>query len=847
MVSNSTFLLFIFLILNLNLKAGEIKGRVISEDNTPIPNVNLILVGTKYGTSSDLNGFFRIEGVAPGKYKLQVSVIGFETKLVEINLLQNKIIDLIIQLKQIPVEIQSIVVSAARIQSQEDTRTSLVNVEPKSVKILPGAGEDILRTLQALPGVNAINDFSSQLVIRGSGPDQNLIVFDDVEVFNPYRLYGAISMFNPETVNEINLITGGFPVRYGDRLSAVLDVTNRDGSTRNYFSGNANLNLSNANIVLEGKHPFGLNGSWIFNSRRTYYDLILEPIVKNAGLIKGDFSFPNFYDFQFKSSLILSQKHKLSFLMVYSKDGVQLITNGKRVQPDSFGINDQSVNNIYSFSHRFSSKNFSNKFIISLYTNKGKTYFDSKFLDPTLNREEFKGGVNDTLYKYLLNFSFNSLFDFQKLSFEDRFFFYSGKSNFEFGAGIDMMTTKINFDLILDPQLRAILNSFSNFRTILDRFKSNIDYWRFKFYGQTNFPLFSGGNLFLSPGIRFDYYDIIEKSYISPRIGLSYALNDITTLRGFIGIFYQSPGYEKLRDQNILYDFSDKYKDKLQAEKAYHYILSFERFLTTEWQFKSEIYLKDFRNLIVPLKVKGTQFVTSQIPGRNPKFLDAWTEPVVITSDSMTTIPTNNSKGTSYGWEIFIAKVSKEKSSKIDGWISYSLSYSTREENGYRIPFRFEQRHTFNLVINYKFFENLELGIRWQYGSGLPYTQPVGIKPRILLVDRDNDGKPETPEIATRFNFNSNQPKEVIFNIDYGLDPNFYNARKPDYHRMDLRLSYYSFFWNLSWLFYLDIINVYNHKNVIGYDYYIDSNLQLKRRETYQLPFFPTIGVSVRF
>lgn len=840
-------LLLIVFLFYLPSYAGEIKGRVVSEDNSPIPNVNLILIGTNFGTSTDLNGSFILSNIPLGKYRLQVSAIGYETKILEVNLFQSKSIEIKIELKQIPIEIQSIVVSAQKIQSQEDVRTSLLNIEPKSAKMLAGASEDVFRTLQALPGVQAINDFSSQLVIRGSGPDQNLIVFDDVEVFNPYRLYGAISMFNPETVEDINLITGGFPSRYGDRLSAVLDVTNRDGSTKNYFSGNVNVNLSNANVVFEGKNPFGLNGSWIFNSRRTYYDLILEPFVKSAGLIKGDFSFPNFYDFQFKTSLFPFSGHKFSFLAVHSRDGVELITNGKRIQPDSIGIMDRSFNDIYALNYQISSRNFSNKIIISYYKNQGETNFDSKFLDPTLNREEFQGEVNDSVYKYLLNFSFNSLFDFRKYSVEDRLLYYLGKSNFEFGAGLDVMKTEIKFDLNLDPQLKAILNSFSSFRSVIDKFKSKLDYWRLKIYSQANLPLSSSNTIFISPGLRFDYYDILKKFYIAPRFGLSYAVNDITTLRAFVGYFYQSPGYEKLKDQNLLYDFSEKYTNNLNAEKSIHYILSFERFLTPELQFKSEIYLKDFRDLIVPLKVKGTQFISTLKEGSNPKYVSSWTEPIAISTDSMTTIPVNNSKGKSYGWEIFLAKVNKEKLSKLDGWISYSLSFSNREELGRIIPFRFEQRHTFNLVVNYKFLENLELGLRWQYGSGLPYTEPIGIKPRILLVDKDGDGTPETPEIATRFNLNPNAPKEVVFNIDYGIDPNFYNARKPDYHRLDIRLSYYTFFWKLNWLFYLDVINVYNRKNVVGYDYYIDSNLQLKRRETYQLPIFPTIGVSVRF
>ncbi|MEJ5304335.1 MAG: TonB-dependent receptor [Ignavibacteria bacterium] len=839
----------LILIINLTnvLIAGEIKGRVVSEDGSPIPNVNLILLGTKYGTSSDLNGQFLFSQIPPAKYKLQASAIGYETKVFEVNLLQKNSIDLKITLTQVAVEIQSVVVSASKLQSQEDARTSLISIEPKAAKILPGAGEDIMRTLQALPGVSSINDFSSQLIIRGSGPDQNLIIFNDVEVFNPYRLYGAISMFNPETVEDINLITGGFPARYGDRLSAVLEVTNRDGARSKFFSGNVNINLTNANVVFEGKNPFGLEGSWIFNSRRTYYDLLLEPFVKRAGLIKGDFSFPNFYDFQFQISTFPSAGHKVSFTSLYSRDGVALITNGKRVSPDSLGINDQSFNNLSVISYQYASRNFSNKLILSFYNNKGETNFDSKFLDPTLNREDFSGEISDTLYPFLLNFSFNSLFDFRKYSIEDRILFYSGKNNFEFGAGFDYMTTEIKFDIQLDPQLKAILNSFSSFRSVLDKFKSNLDYWRFRLYGQSNLSLFSSNKIFLSPGLRFDYYDILRKSYISPRIGLSFALNDITTIRAFYGHYYQSPGYEKLRDQNVLFDFSRKYTDNLNAEKSIHYILSFERYLTPQWQFKTEVYLKDFRNLIVPLKVKGTQFITQPILGTDPRYLSSWTQPVAIQSDSATSIPVNNSTGRSYGWEIFLAKINKSVTDRIDGWISYSLSYSTRNELGKTIPFRFEQRHNFNFVMNYKFSEKVEVGIRWNYSSGLPYTEPIGIKPRIVLKDLDGDGSPETPEIATKFNLNPNAPKEVLFNIDYGLDPNFYNARRPDYHRLDLRLSYYTKFWRLNWLFYLDVINVYNRKNVVGYDYYIDANLNLKRRETYQLPIFPTLGVSVRF
>ncbi len=101
-------------------------------------------------------------------------------------------------------------------------------------------------------------------------------------------------MFNPDAVEDVSLISGGFPAKYGDRLSAVLDVTNREGSKTKSITGSINASIVQANLVLEGKNPFSLKGGWLFNSRRTYYDLIIEPFVKSAGLVDDNTSFPKF-------------------------------------------------------------------------------------------------------------------------------------------------------------------------------------------------------------------------------------------------------------------------------------------------------------------------------------------------------------------------------------------------------------------------------------------------------------------------------------------------------------------------------------------------------------------------
>ena len=212
-------------------QTGKVKGKIIA-DNNPVPYVNVTVLGTMLGTFSNEKGEYEISGLEPGNYTLKFSSVGYRTETRDVEIRQARVLELNITLSSAVIEVGTVEVTGSKKQDQKDTRASLIDLNPKSAKILPGAGEDVLRTLQSLPGVLAPNDFSSQLIVRGSGPDQNLIIMDDIEIFNPYRLYGVISMFNPDAVSNVNLITGGFPAKYGDRLSAVLDVTNKEGTTK---------------------------------------------------------------------------------------------------------------------------------------------------------------------------------------------------------------------------------------------------------------------------------------------------------------------------------------------------------------------------------------------------------------------------------------------------------------------------------------------------------------------------------------------------------------------------------------------------------------------------------------
>ena len=837
-------LLLTFVLFAINLsysQTGKLKGKV-TEDSSPIPSVNVFLMGTNSGTVTDEKGSYIFNSIPVGKYQIRFSSVGYETKYFDITIFDNKTIELNVELKQKAIEVDEVKVTGFKYQEQSDTRTSLIDLNPKSAKVLPGAVEDVLRTLQSLPGVLAPNDFSSQLIIRGSGPDQNLIIMDDIEIFNPYRLYGVISMFNPDAVSDVNLITGGFPAKYGDRLSAVLDVTNREGTRKKNFGGSLNASIIDANLVLEGKNPFNINGSWLIDSRRTYYDLIIEPFVKNNGLVDQNVSFPHFYDLQSKLAFGPFSGNKFLFTGIFSRDGVDVVSPAQRKTADSVGVYNLTKNDVLGFAwHYTPNTKVLNKLVLSWYRNQGNTNLDSKVLDPSLNRDEFKNIVPDTLSTYLLNFNISADFNFRKYAIDDKFTYLWGDNVFEAGAGMDFMRTAINFNFHLDPELTAIIAANPQFRAVLSNIIDVKNYNRYRAYIQNNFKLFD--KLYFQPSMRFDYYNILDKAYAAPRISLSYALDKLTTLRAVWGLYYQSPGYEKLIDQNILYDLNKKYTKELNAERAIHYVLGIERWLNDEWSVRLEGYYKNFADLITQKVVVGSNYYTEPVPGKDPRFSSAWTTPITLKGDSLTQIPINGATGEAYGLELFLSKKNLMEDEKLSGWISYSLAFANTIENGYEYPFRFDQRNTVNIVLNYKFSSWFNMGLRWQYGSGFPISEPVGIKPRIILMDENRDGIPETPEVATRKT--SVGTNEVIYDIDFG--GNKFNGRKPAYHRLDIRLNALANYWGLDWNFYLDVINVYNRSNVIAYDYYVSEDLKLGRTPNYMFPIIPTLGFSVKF
>jgi len=821
-----------------------IKGIIIKPDGSPIEGVVVILSSEntkEAGTETGSDGLYLFSNIEQGIYRIKTELVGFksaERKNIRVTGSDTVTIDIIMDDESYSTEEIDVVSDRFR-QAQNDMRTSLLNLSPKTTRVIPGVGEDVLRSLQTLPGVSAPNDFSSQLIVRGSGPDQNLIIMDNIEIFNPYRLYGVFSMFNPETLEDINLITGGFPSKYGDRLSAVLDVSNSEGNKTKYFTGQTNVNIANANLVFSGKLPFkNVPGSWIFSTRRSYYDLILGPFAKKSGLIDESASFPSFEDFQGKVTFGPFKDHKFILNGIYSRDGVNIIPGDSRELEDSISVRDESSNDVLGFAwHYAPNTEFLTKTTFSWYRNKGDAQFGGELLDPVLDRESYTPEVRDSLRALglFLGIGFKSQYTFRKYSIQNSTIFLSKLHKTEIGAGIDIMRTDLSFTLDLDERLRALVQNNPNFSAISNGQLDGKDYYRANVYVMDRVKL--SQKLFTQVGARFDYFAINKKAYLSPRINLSYAVDKVTTVRAGTGLYYQSPGYEKLIDAQVFYDLSEEKAKNLEAERSVHFILGAERWLNNDLLVKFESYYKQFSNLITQEKLTGYRYEYYRYDPNNidPSYMrdpkNWYRSATKLPYDSVTATPVNGAKGYSYGFEVYLEKKAVNPNTKLSGWLSYSLSFANRVRDGILTPFRYDQRHSVNIVANYKLLSWLELGARFNYSSNFPVTLPKGIRPRVVG---------DSLAVLPILNY-------VQFDFDFGDASNILADKKPVYHRLDVRATAYTKFWGVNWAFYLDVVNVYNRQNVIGYDFYIDDNLQVKLKKIGQFPILPTIGINARF
>jgi len=844
---------------------AELRGTITdAETGEAIPGASVLLTATGAGVAADADGRYVLR-TAPGTKKIRFSAVGYEPAMREVTLTAEEPQTLDVALAPDVVALEQVQVTAGRRQPLRDTRPSITAVSPEQVQALPGAAEDVLRSLQTTPGVLAASDFSSQLIVRGGGPDQNLIILDDVEVFNPYRLYGVVSMFNPATVSNLTLYTGGFPARYGDRLSAALDVQSRDGDRESPLGGSFNASLANANLVMEGKTGVW-DGSWLVTGRRTYYDLVIGLLARELEAVGENTRFPNFADLQGRLTLRPAKGHRIRVGGIISRDALDIAVEGalddRGSEADRVAAEDLTRNDVAYATYDWTPTPALNlQLTASTYRNAG----DLASAGNIVPRDAFDGSeivaANDTVNA--ASFAYNQSFLFQKHSLLQRTTLEVPRQLIEVGGGVDWLETTLQFDLNLNDVGRALFESFQQdspfgVGAFPEQFDQGERYYRYHAYAQTRVELLPD-RLFVQPGLRLDYYRLIDRSYLSPRLSASLRLTDATTLRGAWGRYVQSPGFEKLLDDPQAFDLSeDVGLQSLQAEVSYHYVLGLTHWLDDRYQARVEGYVKTFDDLIVQDRGRVTRAVarfddTRGLPRTNPDAYDVRIEDAV----GLTTRPVNDAEGGAYGLEVSLEKQRSAAGDRFTGWISYAYAQAARsrtrqEAPGSRItfPFDYDRRHTLNVVVNTRLGQGWTLGTTFRMGTGFPYTPAVDAAPVVVRPLDVDDPEAETePTVLT-----NSETGLVRFEPGYGDAENLNSARLPLYHRLDVRLSRDVNVFGMPGEAYLDVINVYNRGNVLAYQYAAVTDLdapeadpRLERQSATMLPILPTLGFNFRF
>lgn len=305
---NRLLLLLVFSFLSTAAfaqKGGTVRGKVLDAENgEPIAFGTVLLEGTTIGVNTDLDGFFSMANVPAGTYTLVVSYVGYTTESLEIKVIDNGIVYKNIQLTT-GVELETVEVSAQKEQARNTVQISKVLVTPKQIQALPSvSGEaDIAQYLTVLPGVINTGDQGGQLYIRGGSPIQNRILLDGMTIYNPFHSIGFFSVFETETIRNVEVLTGGFNSEYGGRLSAIVDVSTREGNKKR-FGGVASANPFMAKLLLEGPiKKLGDSGgsisymitgksSYIDQTSRTLYSYAESAVDTTGGL---PYTFRDFY------------------------------------------------------------------------------------------------------------------------------------------------------------------------------------------------------------------------------------------------------------------------------------------------------------------------------------------------------------------------------------------------------------------------------------------------------------------------------------------------------------------------------------------------------------------------
>ncbi len=630
------------------------------------------------GASSNAYGFYSVT-VPGGIYTIYVQYLGFKIKIDTINLTHDRTINF--DLTPQPITEGEVVVSGehhnANVTSTDVSSNNLQVQQVKSIPVILGE-QDILKTIQFLPGIEAAGEGSTAFYARGGSADQNLIVLDEAPVYNPSHLLGFLSVFNSDAIKDVTVVTGGIPAEYGGRLSSVVDIRTDDGNDKN-FGATGGIGLLDSRLTVDG--PIVKDqGSFIISGRRTYADLFLrlsrDTTVNRVRLY--------FYDLNAKVNYNFGDKDRLFVSGYFGRDNFDY--------PNIFGFNWGNSTATLRWNHIFGDKCFSNTSLI---------YSDYEYTNDVgagTSQFEITSGIQDMNFKTDFQYFMNSdnTIDFGINSIYHTFLpgsITSGSTSFVNNLSVNRKYALENAAYI--SHQTSILSDL------------NVDYG----LRISSFTLLGPGTIFTYDNLG-DVLDTASygsgkfiKTYVSlePRVAATFILDQENSIKSS---YNRTVQYLHLLSNSTSTNPSDlwipssnnvppQYAD--QVDIGY-----FRNFNNNEYESSLVFYYKEMRNLIDYRNGADLQL--------NP------------TIESLLLYGT----GWSYGAELMV----KKRVGPIAGWLSYTLARTEEQfaqiNNGNPFPATQDRTHDFSIVVTYDYNDTWTFGATWVYYTGNAVTFPSG-------------------------------------------------------------------------------------------------------------------------
>ncbi len=648
---------------------------------------------SQQGTLSNAYGFYSLP-LAAGKQVICVALEGFESQYIVVELTKDTLYDIALSKA---LQTDSVTITDTYLRNAQATGTSRLYIPIQQIQKMPALGgeADVLKSLQLLPGVQFGQEGTTGLFVRGGSPDQNLILLDEMPVYNVSHLFGFFSLFSPETIKSVELIKGGFPAQFGGRLSSVINLQTKEGN-RQKWKGGGTISTISVHGYAEGPLLKNKKMACFIAARRTLLDVITRPITainfrqQNSNGSLGYY----FYDLTGKLNYEISEKDHVYFSLYAGQD--RNAVNSRFMQNDTLngvgkvnitGKNYLQWGNVTAslrYHHIFGEKLFGTALL-------GYTHY-------TYNRlNSFKAVPVDmpaqyveVAFKYLSNIS--DVVGKQNLQYVPNV-----QHRFLVGAEESLKWFR--------PDVNIVHTNTSGGTTDTNAPPQRVRSYLLALFGEDNYRLNAHFSAYL--GLRAELFGLKNYSHFSlqPRASLRYAFDETFSLKTAYSYIYQYLHLLTNSGLGLPADLWVPATKRAPAASSHQIVLGLYKDLPHNVLLSAEIYYKSMANVIE--YKEGASFYTAYA---------RWEDKITV------------GKSYAYGFEAFAHKTA----GKWNGWMSYTLAWNKRVfaeiNEGKPFPYRYDRRHNFSVFVTKEMKDpNKQFSVSWMYVSGARTTVPTQI------------------------------------------------------------------------------------------------------------------------